>query len=72
MGQHSCWVFVVQQAKLADFGRNAIQTAKQILIQRVREAERERIYEEFIGRVGIIESGTVQQISHGGYRLESG
>ena len=50
---------------LADFGRNAIQTAKQILIQRVREAEREHIYEEFAGRIGKIESGTVQQISHG-------
>ena len=56
---------VKEQLNFADFGRNAIQTAKQILIQRVREAERERIYEEFSGRVGQIESGTVQQISHG-------
>ena len=56
----------------ADFGRNAIQTAKQILIQRVREAERERIYDEFIGRVGTIESGTVQQISHGDIVLNLG
>ena len=35
---------VFQELNLADFGRNAIQTAKQILIQRVREAEREHIY----------------------------
>ena len=56
----------------ADFGRNAIQTAKQILIQRVREAERERIHAEFIGRVGTIESGTVQQISHGDIVLNLG
>ena len=56
----------------ADFGRNAIQTAKQILVQRVREAERERIYDEFIGRVGTIESGTVQQISHGDIVLNLG
>jgi len=56
----------------ADFGRNAIQTAKQILIQRVREAERERIYDEFIGRVGTIESGAVQQISHGDIVLNLG
>jgi N utilization substance protein A len=56
----------------SDFGRNAIQTAKQILIQRVREAERERIHDEFIGRVGTIESGTVQQISHGDIVLNLG
>jgi N utilization substance protein A len=56
---------VFEELNLADFGRNAIQTAKQILIQRVREAEREHIYEEFASRIGKIESGTVQQISHG-------
>ena len=39
---------VVKELNFADFGRNAIQTAKQILVQRVREAEREKIYEEFI------------------------
>lgn len=49
----------------ADFGRNAIQTAKQVLVQRVREAEREKIYEDYQGRVGEIISGTVQQISRG-------
>jgi N utilization substance protein A len=56
---------VFEELNLADFGRNAIQTAKQILIQRVREAEREHIYDEFASRIGHIESGTVQQISHG-------
>ena len=63
---------LAQQLNFADFGRNAIQTAKQILIQRVREAERERIYDEFIGRVGLVESGTVQQISHGDIILSLG
>jgi transcription termination/antitermination protein NusA len=63
---------LIKELDFADFGRNAIQTAKQILIQRVREAERERIYEEFIGRVGQIESGTVQQISHGDIVLNLG
>ena len=63
---------LVQQLNFADFGRNAIQTAKQILIQRVREAERERIYDEFIGRVGLVESGIVQQISHGDIILNLG
>ena len=63
---------VVETLDLADFGRNAIQAAKQILVQRVREAERERIYEEFSGRTGQIESGTVQQISRGDIILNLG
>lgn len=63
---------LVEQLNFADFGRNAIQTAKQILIQRVREAEREKIYDEFIGRVGLVESGTVQQVSHGDIILSLG
>ena len=63
---------VLEQLNLAEFGRNAIQTAKQILVQRVREAERERIYDQFSIRVGSIESGTVQQISHGDIVLNLG
>jgi N utilization substance protein A len=49
----------------ADFGRNAIQTAKQILVQRVREAEREKIFDDFHARIGEIATGTVQQVSRG-------
>jgi len=45
-----------------EFGRNAIASAKQILIQRIREAERDRIYDEYISRVGQLVSGSVQQI----------
>jgi len=48
-----------------EFGRNAIASAKQILIQKVREAERDRIYEEFIDKVGTLASGVVQQIDKG-------
>jgi len=48
-----------------EFGRNAIQSAKQMLIQKVREAERERIYEEYIDKVGSLASGVVQQIDKG-------
>jgi len=40
-----------------EFGRNAIMTAKQILIQKVREAEREKIYEEYKDRVGELVTG---------------
>lgn len=55
-----------------DFGRNAVQAAKQILMQRVREAERENIYGEYEGRVGEIITGTVQQIDRGNIILNLG
>ena len=48
-----------------EFGRNAIAAAKQILIQKVREAERDRIYDEFIDKVGTLSSGVVQQVDKG-------
>lgn len=48
-----------------EFGRNAIASAKQILIQRIREAERDRIYDEYINRIGQLISGTVQQVDKG-------
>lgn len=56
---------VEEELRFADFGRNAIQTAKQILIQRIREAERERTYEEFLERIGELVTGSVQQINRG-------
>ena len=48
-----------------EFGRNAIASAKQILIQKIRDAEHERVYGEFIDKVGTIVSGVVQQIDKG-------
>lgn len=47
----------------ASFGRIAAQTAKQVLLQRVREAEREHLFEDFSGREGELVNGTVQSIS---------
>ena len=44
-----------------DFGRIAAQTAKQVMGQRIREAERERKYEEYAGREGDIVTGIIQQ-----------
>lgn len=44
-----------------DFGRIAAQTAKQVVVQRIREAERERVFEEFGERVGEVLTGTVQR-----------
>ncbi|MBI2955509.1 MAG: transcription termination/antitermination protein NusA [Chloroflexi bacterium] len=45
-----------------NFGRIAAQTAKQVVLQRLREAERELVYEEFIEREGDIVNGVVQRI----------
>ena len=44
-----------------DFGRIAAQTAKQVMLQRIREAEREMKYEEYAGREGDIVTGIIQQ-----------
>lgn len=46
----------------AEYGRIAAQTAKQVIIQRIREAEREAIFKEFESRQGEIVSGIVQRI----------
>lgn len=50
---------------IAEFGRNAIQTAKQVLIQRVREAERERVFKEYSDKIGTLVRGIVQQVDRG-------
>jgi N utilization substance protein A len=44
-----------------DFGRIAAQTAKQVILQRIREAEREKMYQEYIDRVGDIVTGIIEQ-----------
>jgi transcription termination/antitermination protein NusA len=44
-----------------DFGRIAAQTAKQVMLQRIREVEREMKYEEYAGREGDIVTGIIQQ-----------
>jgi N utilization substance protein A len=56
---------LVQELTLEELGRNAIAAAKQVLVQRVREAERERIYEDYHDRVGEMVRGTVQQVDRG-------
>lgn len=53
-----------------NFGRIAAQTAKQVILQRVREAEREQLFEEFSGREGEIVNGTVQSV--GGQHITIG
>jgi N utilization substance protein A len=55
-----------------EFGRNAIQITKQILMQKIREFERDRVFEEYKDRVGEIVSGSVQQIDRTGILVNLG
>ncbi|MCK4268471.1 MAG: transcription termination/antitermination protein NusA, partial [Actinomycetia bacterium] len=54
-------VAVEKQTNANDFGRIAAQTAKQVILQRIREAEREMMFAEYEGREGDIVTGIVQQ-----------
>ncbi|MEO6067692.1 MAG: transcription termination factor NusA [Gemmatimonadales bacterium] len=54
-----------EEVPFAAFGRGAVQAAKQRIIQRVREGERNRIREEFADKVGELLSGEIQQIERG-------
>lgn len=53
---------LVEEVKAESFGRVAAQTAKQVILQKLREAEREVVHEEYSGRVGTILNGTIQRI----------
>jgi transcription termination/antitermination protein NusA len=52
-------------AQPANFGRIAAQTARQVIIQKIKDAERERIFEEFKQREGDVVTGAVKRISRG-------
>jgi len=55
-----------------DFGRIGAQTAKQVIIQKVRDAERDNIYQEFKDRKGDLVSGTVQRMEKGNLHVSIG
>jgi N utilization substance protein A len=54
---------VMMESTPENFGRIAAQTAKQVILQRVREAERDKLYEDFSAREGEIVNGTVQSVT---------
>lgn len=56
----------------ANFGRIAAQTAKQVVVQRIREAERGIIYDEFMSRESDIMTGLVQRVEGGNVYLDLG
>lgn len=56
---------IKSEMKAKEFGRIAAQTAKQVIIQRVREAERESVFQAFKARVGEMVGGVVQRVVRG-------
>jgi len=64
--------FIAEQLPPMEFGRIAAQSAKQVIVQKVREAERDKQYDEFINRVGEIVNGTVKRVEYGNVIVDLG
>src|SRR5689334_221053 len=64
--------FIAEPLPPMDFGRIAAQSAKQVIVQKVREAERDRQYEEFKDRIGEIVSGQVKRVEYGNVVVDLG
>ena len=63
---------VYEELPQVDFGRIAAQSAKQIISQRVREAEKNRQYEDFINKQGQILSGIIKRLEYGNVIVDLG
>ncbi len=64
--------FLIDELPPIDFGRIAAQTAKQVIVQRVRDAERERHFEEYKDRVGEVVNGLVKRVEYGNVTVDLG
>jgi N utilization substance protein A len=64
--------FITDPLPPIDFGRIAAQTAKQVIVQKVRDAERQRQYSEFKDRVGEIVNGLVKRVEFGNVVVDLG
>ncbi|QYA08077.1 transcription termination factor NusA [Agrobacterium larrymoorei] len=64
--------FIADPLPPMDFGRIAAQSAKQVIVQKVREAERDRQYDEFKDRIGEIINGTVKRVEYGNVIVDLG
>jgi len=62
--------FLIDELPPLDFGRIAAQTAKQVIMQKVREAERARQYEEFKDKVGEVINGVVKRVEYGNATID--
>ena len=64
--------FLVEDLPPIDFGRISAQMAKQVIVQRVRDAERQRQFREYKDRVGEIVNGIVKRVEYGNVTVELG
>lgn len=64
--------FLEEQVENADFGRIAAQAAKQVIVQRVREAERAKVVEQFQDRIGELVTGIVKRVERGSVHVDLG
>jgi N utilization substance protein A len=64
--------YVEQPIESVDFGRIAAQTAKQVIVQKVREAERKMVVEDYQDRVGELLGGVVKRVDRNGVYLDLG
>ena len=64
--------FIAELLPPMDFGRIAAQSAKQVIVQKVREAERDRQYDEYKDRIGEIVNGTVKRVEYGNVIVDLG
>ena len=64
--------YIAEPLPPIEFGRIAAQSAKQVIVQKVRDAERERMYAEFKDRIGEIISGLVKRVEYGNVIVDLG
>ena len=64
--------FLAEQLPPMEFGRIAAQSAKQVIVQKVREAERDRQFDEYKDRIGEIVNGTVKRVEYGNVIVDLG
>ncbi len=64
--------YIAEPLPPVDFGRIAAQNAKQVIVQKVRDAERERMYDEYKDRIGEIVHGAVKRVEYGNVIVDLG
>lgn len=64
--------YISEQIESVDFGRIAAQTAKQVIVQKVREAERAQVVEQYQDKLGQLIHGTVKRVERGNVTLDLG
>jgi len=64
--------FVEEQIESVEFGRIAAQTAKQVIVQKVREAERQQVFDEYSDKVGQLVMGVVKRVERGNVFMDLG